>query len=189
MAGPTEILDRESFRLHWQALLSGFPDLRFEILSMLNDQQTGHLHWYATGSHDAIWQGIAATHQMVKFSGVSILRFDGARACTVHDIWDRRALVKSLHQSSLRRWARTHSLTPRQFEVVQLMASRLTHVEIANSLGVRPNTARRHCEAVMVKLGVHRRADVIALLRQRHGNLKVCTLPFTPTINTHTFSL
>ena len=55
-------------------------------------------------------------------------------------------------------------LSGRQAEVAQLMAERFTYTEIATRLGIRPNTARRHCEQVLQRLGLHSRLDVRALL-------------------------
>lgn len=55
------------------------------------------------------------------------------------------------------------ALTPRQRETVELMLRGYTAREIANDLGIRMNTARRHCEAVLQKAGVRRR-DQLAVL-------------------------
>jgi DNA-binding CsgD family transcriptional regulator len=55
-------------------------------------------------------------------------------------------------------------LTVRQAQVAVLMAARRTHKEIASQLAIRPNTARRHCEQVLLRLGVHSRDDVARLL-------------------------
>jgi DNA-binding CsgD family transcriptional regulator len=51
-------------------------------------------------------------------------------------------------------------LSARQAEVAVLMARRRTYKEIAHALGIRPNTARRHCEQVLARLGVHSRDEV-----------------------------
>lgn len=165
LAGPTEWLDRDGFRTHWRTQLMVFPDLHLESLSSVGDEHTGSIHWRAVGTHCGTWRGIPATREVVQFSGASILDFRGRQAIRVHDLWDRQTLTVTLHRAWLSHWARTRGLTSRQYEVAALMADRLTYVEIARRLGVRPNTARRHCEAVMLKLGVHRRADVGALLR------------------------
>ena len=52
------------------------------------------------------------------------------------------------------------ALTPREAQVALLMADRLTHNEIASHLNIKANTARRHGERVLLKLGVSRRQDV-----------------------------
>lgn len=60
--------------------------------------------------------------------------------------------------------ARGRGLTPRQAEVAVLMGLRRSHKEIARTLGISPNTARRHEERVLKVLGVRRRTDVMDAL-------------------------
>ncbi|SEK26357.1 helix-turn-helix transcriptional regulator [Halomonas daqiaonensis] len=59
--------------------------------------------------------------------------------------------------------AKRFALSPRQRETAELMLRGLTSREIAHQLGIRMNTARRHCEAVLQKAGVARR-DQLAIL-------------------------
>lgn len=56
------------------------------------------------------------------------------------------------------------NLTEREAEVALLMALGLTGSEIATRLGIKPNTARRHSEQVLLKLGLHSRAAVAVSL-------------------------
>ena len=51
-------------------------------------------------------------------------------------------------------------LTPAQTRVAALIACRRSNTEIARALAISPNTARRHTEAVMFRMGVASRADV-----------------------------
>ena len=55
-----------------------------------------------------------------------------------------------------------YRLTPTQARVATLLADRLTNAEIANELHVRPSTARRHTEAVLLRLGVSSRFKVVS---------------------------
>jgi DNA-binding NarL/FixJ family response regulator len=57
-----------------------------------------------------------------------------------------------------------YHLTPTQARVATLLADRLTNAEIAFELRVRPSTARRHTEAVLLRLGVSSRFKVVATL-------------------------
>ncbi len=57
-----------------------------------------------------------------------------------------------------------YRLTPTQARVATLLADRLTNAEIASELRVRPNTARRHTEAVLWRLGVSSRFQVFGTL-------------------------
>ena len=59
---------------------------------------------------------------------------------------------------------RKYRLTPTQARVATLLADRLTNAEIALQLSVRPSTARRHTEAVLLRLGVTSRFKVVTTL-------------------------
>lgn len=54
------------------------------------------------------------------------------------------------------------SLTPRQTEVLGLLARGLSPGEIARSLGVSPHTVRSHIHDLFDKLGVHSQVEAVA---------------------------
>lgn len=54
-------------------------------------------------------------------------------------------------------------LTRRESEVLRLLAQGLTQDEIAGRLGIRPKTVGSHIEHILRKLGVHSRAQAVAL--------------------------
>jgi LuxR family maltose regulon positive regulatory protein len=55
-----------------------------------------------------------------------------------------------------------HSLTPRETEVLQLIAQGLTNKEIADNLVIAPSTAKRHTVNIYNKLDVSNRAEATA---------------------------
>jgi DNA-binding CsgD family transcriptional regulator len=57
-------------------------------------------------------------------------------------------------------------LTPREREVLGLVAEGLTNAEIARRLWVAPSTVAKHLEQAYPKLGVHNRTAAIARLRK-----------------------
>jgi DNA-binding NarL/FixJ family response regulator len=59
----------------------------------------------------------------------------------------------------------THPLTPREHEVVMLVAEGLTNKQIAERLWISPGTVRRHLQNAFAKLGVHTRTAAVARLR------------------------
>jgi DNA-binding NarL/FixJ family response regulator len=63
--------------------------------------------------------------------------------------------------------AQTTGLSPRQASVARLLAWRLTNREIADRLGLRPSTVRRHVEAVFMRVNAGGRREVEAALYQR----------------------
>lgn len=62
------------------------------------------------------------------------------------------------------------ALTPREREVLGLMARGLTNLAIANSLLVREGTVKYHVKNVLRKLGATSRADAVARFARRAGS-------------------
>ena len=59
------------------------------------------------------------------------------------------------------------SLTPREQEVLGLLAEGLEQDEIANRLFITPKTVAKHIEHILGKLGVHSRAQAVVLALRR----------------------
>jgi DNA-binding NarL/FixJ family response regulator len=53
------------------------------------------------------------------------------------------------------------SLTPREQEVLQLVAGGRSNQEIADELYISPHTAKTHVNRVMIKLHAHDRAQLV----------------------------
>lgn len=60
--------------------------------------------------------------------------------------------------------AQEHGLTPREAEVLTLIAQRKTRVEMEQELFLSQNTVKTHVRHVYAKLGVHSKADVYELV-------------------------
>jgi DNA-binding NarL/FixJ family response regulator len=58
-----------------------------------------------------------------------------------------------------------YGMTPREIEVALLLTEGCSNRTIAHRLGISPHTARHHTQRVLVKLGVHSRAEAGARLR------------------------
>ncbi len=56
---------------------------------------------------------------------------------------------------------RTHGLTPREVEVLQLICSGLSNKEIAEKLGLSANTVAVHRANIMNALGLHKTAELV----------------------------
>ena len=57
-------------------------------------------------------------------------------------------------------------LTRRELEILRLLACGLDHLEIARDLVIAPKTVEKHIEHILQKLGVHSRAQAVALAFQ-----------------------
>jgi len=59
------------------------------------------------------------------------------------------------------------AVTPRELEILRLMASGMTNREIARTLFVSENTVKTHSSRLFEKLGARRRTQAVQLARQR----------------------
>jgi DNA-binding NarL/FixJ family response regulator len=67
--------------------------------------------------------------------------------------------------------ARVERLTPRQVQILQLMADGMRSEEIAESLGISPHTLRTHVQNILTKLGVHSKLQAVTEAI-RHGKVE-----------------
>jgi DNA-binding CsgD family transcriptional regulator len=68
---------------------------------------------------------------------------------------------------------RLDRLTPRELEILAMMAEGRSPAEITGALGMSPNTLRTHMQNVLTKLGVHSKMEALVLAIS-HG--KVATV-------------
>jgi DNA-binding CsgD family transcriptional regulator len=62
------------------------------------------------------------------------------------------------------------AFTERQRQVVELIASGCSNVEIAERLCISPRTAKAHCDILRQKLGVQRRRQIPVAYRLHTGD-------------------
>jgi DNA-binding NarL/FixJ family response regulator len=75
----------------------------------------------------------------------------------------RRLLLRAQWRSSKR-----SSLTPREHEVLSLLAAGVSATEISSRLHITPKTTATHIEHILAKMGAHSRAQAVAFaLRDR----------------------
>jgi ATP/maltotriose-dependent transcriptional regulator MalT len=61
------------------------------------------------------------------------------------------------------------ALTPRQRQVVELIAAGCSNEEVGERLGISPRTAKAHCDVLRQKLGVARRRQIPHAFREQTG--------------------
>ena len=164
-------VSRAQLKEYCRAFLNAVPDLRVELVQLICDGDTCIAHWHLTGTHLGAGMGIPATGRPVDVHGVSTFQFRDGLVIGGFDRWNRGELLAGLME--MRSSASTSGvpLTDREHQVALLMAERLTHTEIASRLGISANTARRHCERVLTKLGISRRQDVATALGKTRGSV------------------
>ena len=80
-----------------------------------------------------------------------------------------RYLRHRRHQESTER-QRANRLTPRQIEILQMMADGVPVQEIAKQLHMSPYTLRTHVQNILTRLGVHTKLEALAVAI-RHGKI------------------
>jgi len=80
-----------------------------------------------------------------------------------------RVLRHRRHQEATER-QRANRLTPRQIEILQLMADGFPVPQIADRLSLSPNTLRTHVQNILPRLAVHKKEEAI-VVAIRHGKI------------------
>jgi DNA-binding CsgD family transcriptional regulator len=91
--------------------------------------------------------------------------------------------LAALHTAVLRRQAGTIDLTPRQWELMHLIAAGHTNRQIASRLGLSEGTVRTHCENVFRRLHVTNRLAAVA--RVFPDTLHSSDMPTAPSTASH----
>jgi two-component system, NarL family, nitrate/nitrite response regulator NarL len=81
------------------------------------------------------------------------------------------ARVRRLLPTPLDDGRTAHKLTARELHVLSLLVDGLTQSEIAEKLFISPKTVGKHIEHILAKLGVHSRAQAVALA-VRNGTIE-----------------
>jgi DNA-binding NarL/FixJ family response regulator len=89
---------------------------------------------------------------------------EGVRAVADGEIWLSKAILASLVEYTLRNEARKPelSLTPREMDVLQLIARGKYNDQIASTLSITEGTVKNHLTSLYDKLDVHSRAELVA---------------------------
>jgi DNA-binding NarL/FixJ family response regulator len=80
----------------------------------------------------------------------------------------RRSLIRSGSLRANGKPSADFGLTPREQEVLTLLADGLTQKAIADELVISSKTVATHIQRILAKLGVHSRAQAVAAAYRRH---------------------
>ena len=173
MEGDDRIVGPDEFAEYHRAFLNAVPDIHVAVHSAGAEGDRVYIEWRLTGTHLGLGLGIPPSGRAVDASGLTMFEFRDGQIAAGFDSWNRGELIASLMQVRIDELRAETGLTVRESQVALLMAERFTHTEIAAQLKIKPNTARRHCEKVLTKLGVSRRQDVALALGKIPGSVLV----------------
>jgi DNA-binding NarL/FixJ family response regulator len=75
---------------------------------------------------------------------------------------------RAIERLSAGRMDANSTLTPRELEVLKLLAEGLGQKKIAQRLFITPKTVATHIQRILVKLDVHSRAEAVAYAHRNH---------------------
>jgi DNA-binding CsgD family transcriptional regulator len=155
----------------WQARLSEHPIMsgRFAPVTAVSDV-LGPGEFRRTWLYRECFRPDGALHRL----GLELPRLGGVRSVVVfsrgpgRDFDDRdkavlRLLRPHVHAALQRLTGDVPRLTPRQVEIMRLVAEGLTNAQIARRLGTAEKTVGKHLENVYERLGAHSRVHAVAL--------------------------
>lgn len=171
MEGNAGVVTREALKTYWAAMVNAIPDFHVTVLSIAADGPFATINWVVRGTHLGHGLGIPPSGKPVEFNGLTWFEVRNGQVVRGQDRWNRGEMIAGLMQVRMDDLVRSHGLTARQAQVALLLAERHTDKRIAADLGIRLNTARRHVQRVLRKLGVHSRQDVAAALELSVGSV------------------
>jgi DNA-binding NarL/FixJ family response regulator len=167
----------------------GIPLTLSPRLALARDQRMRAMEEYArgcvlaaSGKHDAAVELLTSAYSLYHSIGYAWRAAAAAlrlHAVTEDATWLRLAgeAVAEFSESSVARNIRRHdaaeedvrlaSLTPAQRRVFELICNGLSDKQIAQNLGISPETVKNHAARVRAAFGVHSRAALIAATREK----------------------
>ena len=144
-------------------IAKGSPDTMIVVLSRA-DQREDVVSAFARGASGYLLKGMSGDQLASSLRGAYSGEPPVSRALVPY-------LVEELRRGATRRLSLPNgavTLTPREWEVGELLRDGRSTTEIANRLGVSPVTVRRHVGLLLTKLGAKDRDAAVELLRA-HG--------------------
>jgi DNA-binding CsgD family transcriptional regulator len=175
---PDPGLDRAHWRHYWDSVPCSYPDRTGDLRTVVKIADFHSVRqWRSTGMYADVYrpQGIEHELQLCLPEPPGPSRGSGRTVrlylfrCCGPDFSERdRALLTlirpHLHQAYLdaeRRRAQSSPLTPRQTDLLRLVADGHTNVQIARRLGVSEGTVRTHLENIYGRLQVSSRTAAV----------------------------
>jgi two-component system, NarL family, response regulator len=147
-------------------LKQNHPSLPILVLTSRNEQSL-IARLVTAGAQGYCLKGVAAETLILAMYSViaGASWWDAAATAAIHTIFQNQAISHDLNEHLLNK---ANPLTPREQEILALMAAHKTNQEIAEILYIAPGTVRVHIHAILHKFGVGDRKQALALAIQNN---------------------
>jgi len=137
-------------------IVQRYPEARVIVLSGTDDDSL------LAKAFDAGAAGFLSKTQPVADVAAAVRAvYRGERLMSAEEVESLRERVAG-HGPGAEIRSRIERLTPRQVEILQLMADGLAPGDIADRLGISRHTLRTHVQNILTKLGVHSKLQALA---------------------------
>jgi len=85
-----------AFKAARAQLLGAFPDLAIRVEEIVADGDNAVIRWNVAASHEGDDLGIPASHQRVRFRGLTWMKFRDGKIVEGWDAWNQGALIQQL---------------------------------------------------------------------------------------------
>jgi steroid delta-isomerase-like uncharacterized protein len=96
LIGEPHIQGPEEFKVFYDSIKSGFPDIRFRIEDAFGDASQAVIRWSADLTHEGDFMGVKATGRRVKISGITIVHVENGQVVRAWNEWDRLTLMTAI---------------------------------------------------------------------------------------------
>lgn len=90
--------DTASFSAYAKGTLSGIPDSKFDVVSVIANDEFASVEWIWKGTNSVGWDfmGIPATRKYFELPGVSIIKIENQKIKRVSDYWDKNSFMEAI---------------------------------------------------------------------------------------------
>lgn len=81
---------------HQKQLYDAFPDMRYDVKSVVAEGDHVTARWTVTGTHEAEFQGLPPTGEAVEIPAMGVMRIEDGKFSEVWLVYDRLGLMEQL---------------------------------------------------------------------------------------------
>ena len=95
-AVPAPVRGREAARQMMQSYLTAFPDVHYDVESMMASGDSVITRWKATGTHKGELAGVAPTNRRMELHGCTVSEYKNGKVMRAWLYWDTGHLLRQI---------------------------------------------------------------------------------------------